>query len=172
MKNKLKNEFKNYIKQFVYGATDGVVTTFAIIAGSVGARLSPSIVLILGISNVLADGFSMAASNYLSERSEHQNEKGSVRTSFFSGVATFISFVLVGFIPVLPFIFGKVLDLSYDNQFLVAVLATSLAFIFIGVMRGLVTKRSLLGSALETLSIGIIAAFIAYFVGGFVDSLI
>ena len=53
----------------MYGATDGVVTTFAVIAGVVGASLSPSVVLILGFANLFADGFSMALGNYLSSRS-------------------------------------------------------------------------------------------------------
>lgn len=54
----------SYLRDFVYGGIDGVVTTFAIVAGVEGATLSGNIVLILGLANVLADGFSMAASNY------------------------------------------------------------------------------------------------------------
>jgi vacuolar iron transporter family protein len=57
------------IEDFVYGATDGVVTTFAVVAGVTGASLSPSVVLILGFANLFADGFSMAVGNYLSSRS-------------------------------------------------------------------------------------------------------
>ena len=53
------------IEDFVYGATDGAVTTFAVVAGVVGAALSPSIILILGFANLFADGFSMAVGNYL-----------------------------------------------------------------------------------------------------------
>ena len=53
------------IQDVVYGATDGAVTTFAVVAGVVGAALSPSIILILGFANLLADGFSMAIGNYL-----------------------------------------------------------------------------------------------------------
>ncbi|MBA3284747.1 MAG: VIT1/CCC1 transporter family protein [Nitrosopumilus sp.] len=57
------------IEDFVYGATDGAVTTFAIVAGVVGASRSPSVVLILGFANLFADGFSMAIGNYLSAKS-------------------------------------------------------------------------------------------------------
>ena len=57
------------IEDFVYGATDGAVTTFAIVAGVVGASLSPSVVLILGFANLFADGFAMAIGNYLSTKS-------------------------------------------------------------------------------------------------------
>jgi VIT1/CCC1 family predicted Fe2+/Mn2+ transporter len=57
---------------FVYGATDGAVTTFAVVAGVVGASLSPSIVLILGFANLLADGFSMAVGNYLATKAQRE----------------------------------------------------------------------------------------------------
>ncbi|HXW12149.1 MAG TPA: VIT1/CCC1 transporter family protein [Nitrososphaeraceae archaeon] len=60
------------IKEFVYGATDGAVTTFAVVAGVVGAALSPSIILILGFANLLADGFSMAIGNYLGSKSQKE----------------------------------------------------------------------------------------------------
>ena len=72
------------IEDFVYGATDGVVTTFAVVAGVVGASLSPSVILILGFANLFADGFSMAVGNYLSSRSrieyiQREKEKGRTR---------------------------------------------------------------------------------------------
>lgn len=54
----------SYLADFVYGGIDGAITTFAIVAGVVGASLSSGIILILGLANLLADGFSMAASNY------------------------------------------------------------------------------------------------------------
>jgi VIT1/CCC1 family predicted Fe2+/Mn2+ transporter len=56
------------LEDFVYGATDGAVTTFAVVAGVIGASLSPSIVLILGFANLLADGLSMAVGNYLAAK--------------------------------------------------------------------------------------------------------
>lgn len=57
----------------VLGAIDGAVTTFAIVTGVVGADLSSSIVLILGIANLLADGFSMAVSNFLGTRTDAED---------------------------------------------------------------------------------------------------
>lgn len=59
-----------YIGDIIYGASDGIVTTFAIVAGATGALLSPIVIMILGIANLLADGFSMAAGNYLGAKSE------------------------------------------------------------------------------------------------------
>jgi VIT1/CCC1 family predicted Fe2+/Mn2+ transporter len=60
----------SYLRDWVYGGIDGAVTTFAIVAGVVGADLSNRVVLILGLANVVADGFSMAASNYSGTKTE------------------------------------------------------------------------------------------------------
>jgi VIT1/CCC1 family predicted Fe2+/Mn2+ transporter len=63
----------NYIRDFIYGGIDGSVTTFAVVSGVSGAELATSIVLILGFANLAADGFSMAASNYLGTRAEQDD---------------------------------------------------------------------------------------------------
>ncbi|WP_049723802.1 VIT1/CCC1 transporter family protein [Gilvimarinus polysaccharolyticus] len=63
---------QNFLRDFIYGAIDGAITTFAIVAGVAGAGLSATVVVILGLANLLADGFSMAVSNYLGVRAENQ----------------------------------------------------------------------------------------------------
>jgi len=63
----------SYLRDWIYGGIDGAVTTFAIVAGAVGAALSPKIILILGVANLLADGFSMAAANYSGTKSEEED---------------------------------------------------------------------------------------------------
>lgn len=60
----------SYLRDWVYGGIDGAVTTFAVVAGAVGAALPSSVILILGLANLLADGFSMAAANYAGTRAE------------------------------------------------------------------------------------------------------
>lgn len=70
-----KHTVGRYIGDFIYGANDGLITTFAIVAGSVGASLSPTVIIILGFANILADGISMGASNYLGARSEKDYAK-------------------------------------------------------------------------------------------------
>lgn len=62
----------SYLGDFVLGAVDGAVTTFAVVAGAAGAGVSNGVVLILGLANVLADGLSMAAGNFLRARSDLQ----------------------------------------------------------------------------------------------------
>jgi VIT1/CCC1 family predicted Fe2+/Mn2+ transporter len=60
----------SHLRDVIYGAIDGAVTTFAIVAGVVGAELSTKVIIALGIANVLADGFSMAAGNYSGTKAE------------------------------------------------------------------------------------------------------
>lgn len=64
-----------WLREFVYGAVDGTVTTFAVVAGVAGAQLSSGIVVVLGLANLFADGFSMAIGNYLSTRAEQQQRE-------------------------------------------------------------------------------------------------
>ena len=60
----------NYLRDWIYGAIDGGVTTFAIVAGVVGADLPSAVVLVLGFANLVADGFAMAASSYSGTKAE------------------------------------------------------------------------------------------------------
>ena len=63
----------NYLRDWIYGGIDGAVTTFAVVSGVAGAHLSTWIILALGFANLFADGFSMAASNYLGTKAEHDD---------------------------------------------------------------------------------------------------
>jgi VIT1/CCC1 family predicted Fe2+/Mn2+ transporter len=64
---------EKYLSEFVYGGIDGCVTTFAVVAGSVGAGLDSAIILILGFANLFADGFAMSVGAYLSTKSAKDN---------------------------------------------------------------------------------------------------
>ncbi len=66
----MKKPNYNWLPDFVYGGIDGAVTTFAVVAGVVGAELSTPVILILGFANLLADGFSMATGKFLSDKAE------------------------------------------------------------------------------------------------------
>lgn len=169
----MKNFLRNYLPEFVYGALDGVVTTFAIIAGVAGANLSPSIVLILGVSNVLADGFSMASSNYLSEKS-HQDQSGIVPTHspIKTALATFMSFVVVGSVPLIAYIISMIFKIWQGKEFLFSIILTTIAFVLVGRVRGKITKTNQITSIFETLFVGGVAALVAYFVGAFLQSIV
>ncbi len=159
--------FKKYLPQFVYGSIDGTVTTFAIVAGVAGAGLSPAVILVLGVANAFADGFSMASSNYLSEKSkDDHNQTAAIKTS----IATFAAFVIVGLIPILPYIFKTETD-TYST-FQISCIFTGLTFLIIGLIRGYLVKENWIYTALETLAIGSTAAIISYYVGFFLKGLI
>lgn len=63
----------NYLGEFVYGGIDGCVTTFAVVAGSVGAGLDSGIIIVLGFANLFADGFAMSVGAYLSTKSTNES---------------------------------------------------------------------------------------------------
>ena len=63
----------SYLRDWIYGGIDGVVTTFAVVASVVGADLSSKVVLVLGVANLVADGFAMAAGNYSGTQAERDD---------------------------------------------------------------------------------------------------
>ena len=63
----------NHLRDWIFGGIDGAVTTFAVVAGVLGAQLSTPVILVLGGANLVADGFSIAASNYLGTKVEHDD---------------------------------------------------------------------------------------------------
>ncbi len=162
---------EKYLAEFVYGAIDGTVTTFAIVSGVIGAGLSPAIILVLGLANVFADGFSMASSNFLSEKSDQSLSRGVTALSekqkspFKTASVTFFSFVIVGLVPLSPFILGLLSSITVGFQFGLSIVFTGLAFVAIGAVRGIVARHGLMMGALETLLVGGVAAIISFAVG-------
>ena len=168
---------ESYLGEFVYGAIDGAVTTFAVVAGATGANLAPDIVLILGFANLFADGFSMAASNFLSTKSKLQvlARKGHKHRDVLpvqTAIVTFVSFFAVGLIPLTSYVLGKFVPLIAENQFTIAALLTAIAFAIVGAIRGKVVKNNMLKAAAETLILGGAAAAIAFYVGVFLRGLV
>ena len=167
---------RKYLPEFVYGGIDGTVTTFAVVAGSIGASLGSSIVLILGFANLFADGFSMAVSNYLSTKSRNDLERHNEnkRNARKTALATFVAFILIGFVPLLSFVLALATKNNYlvSNQFVYSFILTAISLFVIGYLKGEVTGKHKLFSSLETLIVGGIAAFVAFLVGFFVKSLV
>lgn len=171
----MKEKFKQYLAQFVYGAIDGSVTTFAVVAGAAGAQLSSTVIIILGFANLLADGFSMGTGAYLSSKSEHdlmeregKEHDDNEITPTGDGIATFISFVVVGFVPIVVYVADAIFQLNVGDTklFVVSSIFTAAAFAGIGLLKARVTKTGYARNTLETLSLGAIAAIIAYLLGG------
>lgn len=213
----------SYLADAVLGGIDGCVTTLAIVAGTVGASLSPGIAIVLGAANLLADGFSMAVSNFESartrqdelERARRQEldelervpdgEREEIRQIFArkgfagddlerivevitadrerwvdtmlveehglalvvprpwrSGVATFVAFLVVGLVPLLPLMAAGV---SADRQFALSASLSLLAFFGVGVLKGQVLGGKRLRYGLTTAAAGATAAALAFGTG-------
>ena len=82
-----------------------------------------------------------------------------------TATATFISFVIIGFIPLITFVAGTFMEISDSNKFLYSAILTGIAFLIVGGVKGTLVKKNRVRSALETLIIGGIAASLAFFVG-------
>lgn len=223
----------SYLRDFIYGAIDGCVTTFAVVAGAIGAGLSSGVILVLGFANLLADGFSMAVSNYLGTKAESQlfhrareveekhvdvipdGEREEIRSIFeqkgFSGdllkqvvdvitadrklwidtmlreewglslvrtspwkagAVTFVSFSVVGLIPLLPFVLQYMLTLPDVPVQLVSIVLTGGSFFFVGAMKSRYVDESWQRAGTETLLMGGGAAGLAYLVGFLLRSIV
>jgi len=217
-----------YLKEIVYGGNDGIVTTFAVVAGFAGAQVNITsqlpvlTVLLFGFANLFADGVSMALGNFMSIRSEkdvystekkkeayeiihstkmEQEEsveilikKGFSRKQAENLVAiymtnspywvdfmmnqelelsnpegdnpllmslvTFFSFIVFGFIPLIPYVFFR-----NSSLFALSICSTATALILLGTIRWKLGKQDFIRSVGETLLLGGTAALVAYFVG-------
>jgi VIT1/CCC1 family predicted Fe2+/Mn2+ transporter len=150
-----------YLPDLIFGANDGIITTLAVVSGVVGASLSSTVILILGFANLLADGFSMGASNVLSRRSDTQQSLPALSIAAKHGLATFIGFVVAGLVPLL----GYLLPVLQGMQFEAALVLALTTLFLVGAGRALFTYRHWLFSGLEMLLLGSLAAAIAYGVG-------
>jgi VIT1/CCC1 family predicted Fe2+/Mn2+ transporter len=217
----------SYLRDWVYGGIDGAVTTFAVVAGVVGAQLSNRVVLILGLANLVADGFSMAAGNYSGTKTEHEEQahlraveerhidtvpdgereeirqiyraKGfpsqnleravdvitadrerwvetmlaeeyglpkAVRSPLKAAASTFVSFVVCGAVPLVPFL------VAAPGAFQLSMVMTGLVFFLIGSTKSRWSPASWWRSGSETLAIGLGAAALAFLVGHALKSLV
>ncbi|MCE3287281.1 MAG: protein of unknown function transrane [Gaiellaceae bacterium] len=153
---------RRYLPDLVYGANDGIITTFAVVSGVVGAALSEEIILILGFANLLADGFSMGASNFLARRSyADASDRATSRQATRHGVATVVGFITAGLVPLLAYL----VPLPDGARFPVAVILTLSTLFAVGASRAFVTRLDWVRSGLEMLFVGALAAAVAYGIG-------
>ena len=155
---------KHYLRDLIYGANHGIVTTFAIVTGVTGAALQSRVVLILGVANLLADGLSMGASNFLSIRSDEAVRRADGLAAlepfpFRHGLVTFLAFVVAG---------PSVAQLSGGPRLVgvpFAVGLTVVGLFGVGAFRATVADGGWLRNGLEMLFVGMSAATVAYVVG-------
>lgn len=155
----------DYIRDIVLSANDGLVTTFAVVAGSLGASLSPSVVVILGLANLFADGLSMSTGSYLGVKSEIEYEQSEGRKvqvgnrPIKNGLVSFLAFSIAGFIPLISYVF------KINNSFTISAVLVVISLLIVGIFRGIVSNKHIIRTAFENLLIGGASAVIAFYVG-------
>ncbi len=160
---------RHYIRDLIYGANDGIITTFAVVAGVTGGGVSNAAVLIVGAANLAADGLSMGVGNYLSIRAhesarEAENLPEEEAHPTRHGTATFLAFVAAGAIPLVPYL----LPMSADGRFVASAALTFAALFSIGAARATITTGRWWATGLEMLGLGVIVAAAGYGAGALV----
>ena len=93
------------------------------------------------------------------------------RSAFKIGAMTYMSFILIGFIPLLVYVWDYVVG-SVAQKFLIACVLTGIAFIVIGWLKATVTHTSRFKGVGETVLLGLFAAVVAYYVGFYLEMLL
>lgn len=157
----------HYLRDIVYGALDGAITTMAVIAGTAGASLGVRVALILGLANLVADGISMGASNYLGPKSELEQKGESVRVErpWRHGLVTIAAFVVAGAVPLAAYL----LPWPGPWRTPAALIVAAAVFYIVGAARAPFLRRSSQRCGLEMLVIGVGASLAAYVVGALAD---
>ena len=93
------------------------------------------------------------------------------RSPLKTAAATFLSFVCIGIIPLLSYIFADMLSLSASNLFISSCLLTAVGLAIVGSMKSIVTEKNKWSGMLETLLLGGLAAFLAYYVGAVLEKM-
>jgi VIT1/CCC1 family predicted Fe2+/Mn2+ transporter len=163
---------RHYLGDLVYGANDGIITTFAVVAGVAGGALSHTAVLIVGAANIAADGLSMAVGNFLAIRSREsaraaENLPEEEARPFRHAVATFAAFVVAGSVPLVPY----VLPALREQEFAWSIVSTLTSLFAVGAARTMVTVDRWWTSGLEMLLLGAIVAATAYGAGAVIAAL-
>ena len=164
---------RHYVRELVYGSNDGIITTFAVVAGVAGGGLSLRVVLIIGAANLVADGLSMAAGNYLSIRShesvlEAQELPEEEASPLRHAMATFLAFVVAGSIPLIPYMVG-----TWPLDRFASSVALTLAGMFVvGASRAVIANVRWWTAGFEMLALGGVVAALAYGSGALVAALV
>lgn len=164
---------RHYIRDLVYGANDGVITTFAVVAGVTGGTLEPIAVLVLGMANLLADGLSMGVGNYLGIRSDERVREAQLLPEQEAfpvrhGLATFLAFVIAGAVPLLPYVFAA----AATNRFMWSTILSLAVLFLVGAARTRVGTGRWWTNGLEMLGLGVIVGLVAYGAGALVSRLV
>jgi VIT1/CCC1 family predicted Fe2+/Mn2+ transporter len=157
---------RHYIRDLVYGANDGLITTFAVVSGVAGGALSQAAVLVIGAANLAADGVSMGVGNLLAIRAEERAREADGLPELEAypwkhGVATLVAFVIAGAVPLVPY----VLPFRQSQRLALSTGMTFVGLFVLGVTRAIITRDRWWRTGCETLLLGAAVAIAAYCAG-------
>lgn len=163
---------RHYIRDLVYGASDGIITTFAVVSGVAGGSLSATAVLVVGVANLAADGVSMGVGNFQAIRAHERAREAEQLPEeeaypWKHGLATLLAFVAAGAVPLIPYVIpgGGQHRLAWSTGLTMA------AMFLLGAARAAVTLERWWKTALETLGLGVVVAATAYAAGAIVAAI-
>lgn len=164
---------RHYIRDLVYGANDGIITTFAVVAGVAGGSLSTTAVLVVGAANLAADGVAMGVGNLLAIRAHESALAADGRPEeetypWKHGAATLVAFVAAGTLPLVPYMLPE----PSGGRLSWSALLTMAALFAVGVARAAVTRDRWWRTGLEMLLLGGIVAVAAYAAGALVAAIV
>jgi VIT1/CCC1 family predicted Fe2+/Mn2+ transporter len=163
---------RHYLRDLVYGANDGIITTFAVVAGVTGGALTHTAVLVIGVANLAADGLSMGAGNFLAIRAHEsarqaENLPEEEAHPWKHAVATFLAFVAAGAVPLVPYLMSG----TTDSRFVWSTVLTLGSLFGVGAARSTVTDDRWWATGLEMLVLGMAVAGAAYGAGATVATI-
>jgi VIT1/CCC1 family predicted Fe2+/Mn2+ transporter len=164
---------RHYIRDLVYGANDGIITTFAVVAGVAGGELPAIAVLVVGAANLAADGLSMGVGNFLAIRA-HESAREAEGLPIEEAhplrhaLATLGAFVGAGAVPLVPYLSNT----TAATPLVSSAGLTALALFAVGAARGAVTATRWWRAGLEMLALGIVVAAAAFGAGALVASVV
>lgn len=163
--NTVNRSLLSEIRQIVFGAEDGMVSTMGAIIGLATASQNKSIVLVSGIVIIAVESLSMAAGTYLSNKSEvraaiSRHQKAAHKNPVIDSIYMGVSYVLGGSIALYPFWL-----LPIDWAISLSVTSVILALFTLGILSGRLTKSSPFRTGLEMVVVSLTAAAVGYAVG-------
>ncbi len=157
-----KKHFILYMRNFIFGAEDSLVSTVGLLSGIVSAGIVQKEVVISGLILIFVESFSMSVGSFLSERTteEHYPDfKHTESRSVSAAVIMFLSYLFFGLIPLFPYI------ISNKHAFLLSILASLFTLFLLGFVSAKILKTKLLKSAVRMMTIGGVAICLGIIVG-------
>jgi vacuolar iron transporter family protein len=155
--------FLLYIRNFIFGAEDSLVSTVALLTGVASAGMGQREVVISGVVLIFVEAFSMSVGSFLSERTTEESSpdyKQQDSNSFFAAIIMFVSYLFCGLIPLSPyFIF------SINQAFWWSILASLIALFVLGLVSAKILRTNILKSSLRMMVIGGLAIGLGVVVG-------